>query len=219
MDHAGILSPLHVTHIHRGSQGCKAHIFAGPVKKIRQNCLGKNLKNPPTKPLTGTKKTANHVFCRFFSVNPPITALIRTCRQKSKIKQPTRTQSAEDWRFYVSRLFPYVLHCTEQIHAHFHNVSILVHSLKFRRRRVRIANWAQDNLWVKKVLAPSNKPLKITDYVFCPYKKITSRTIRITGTLIRTVDKVRKSAYAYVYGIMIVSKYLYLGLIFIVYRR
>jgi hypothetical protein len=33
--------------------------------------------------------------------------------------------------------------------------------------------------------APSiNKPLEIDDYVFCPHKKITSRTIRNNGALI-----------------------------------
>jgi hypothetical protein len=37
---------------------------------------------------------------------------------------------------------------------------------------------------VKKVLAPSKKPLEITYYLFCPHKKITSRTIRISGGLI-----------------------------------
>ncbi len=30
---------------------------------------------------------------------------------------------------------------------------------------------------------PLEKPLKIADYVFCPHKKITSRTIRISGAL------------------------------------
>jgi hypothetical protein len=36
----------------------------------------------------------------------------------------------------------------------------------------------------QKSLSPLEKPLEFADYVFCPHKKITSRTIRISGTLI-----------------------------------
>jgi hypothetical protein len=35
----------------------------------------------------------------------------------------------------------------------------------------------------QKSLGPFEKPLEIADYVFCPHKKITSRTNRISGTL------------------------------------
>jgi uncharacterized Fe-S cluster-containing radical SAM superfamily protein len=40
---------------------------------------------------------------------------------------------------------------------------------------------AMNNLGVKKSLGPLKKPLEIADNVFCPHKKITSRTIRISG--------------------------------------
>jgi hypothetical protein len=37
----------------------------------------------------------------------------------------------------------------------------------------------------QKSLGSLEIPLKITHYVFCPHNKITSRTIRIIGTLMR----------------------------------
>jgi len=43
---------------------------------------------------------------------------------------------------------------------------------------------AKDNLEVEKVLAPSKKPIKIADHVFCTHKKITSRTITNSGAFI-----------------------------------
>ncbi len=36
----------------------------------------------------------------------------------------------------------------------------------------------------QKSLEPPEKPLEIADYEFCPHKKITSRTIGISGALI-----------------------------------
>jgi hypothetical protein len=36
----------------------------------------------------------------------------------------------------------------------------------------------------QKSLGPLEKPLEIADFVFCPHRKITSRTIRISGALI-----------------------------------
>jgi hypothetical protein len=35
----------------------------------------------------------------------------------------------------------------------------------------------------QKIFGSLEKPLEIADYVFCPHKKITARTIRISGAL------------------------------------
>jgi hypothetical protein len=45
----------------------------------------------------------------------------------------------------------------------------------------------------EKSLCPLEKTLKIADYMFCPHKIITSRTIRISGTLlVKTQTKFKK---------------------------
>jgi hypothetical protein len=43
---------------------------------------------------------------------------------------------------------------------------------------------ALGTIWVQKSLGPLEEPLEIADYVFCPHKKLTSRTIRISGALL-----------------------------------
>jgi hypothetical protein len=59
------------------------------------------------------------------------------------------------------------------------------------RRRVRIAlHWAKDNLWVKKVLAPSKNPSKSPTICFARIKNNFPHAIRITGTLMKIVAKV-----------------------------
>ncbi len=64
-------------------------------KKSANNCLVKNFKNPPTTPLTITtgQKQPIAYSVDFFSVNPPIPRLLRTCRQKNK-QNKTANQNA-----------------------------------------------------------------------------------------------------------------------------
>ncbi len=48
-------------------------------------------------------------------------------------------------------------------------------------------------IWAQKSLGPLEKPLEIADYVFCPHRKISSRTIRNSGALIVIIKFLRKT--------------------------
>ncbi len=108
MDHAGILSLLHVTHIHvhRVSQGCTAiYVFAGPVKKIRQKLFGKEFKksaNCADYHDNGTKKQPIMYSVNYFFKSPNKGAY--------RDQQAKKSQSE---RYVFMYLWPtYVLHCT-----------------------------------------------------------------------------------------------------------